>query len=205
MSWQLYGLTIDDFFSGGIDWDTDTIKMALLASHTLDLVADDFWNDVSADEISGAGYTEGGEALVCSVTTTLANSWAATWAAATAYSVGQIVRPTTGNGFLYRVVAPGTSAGTEPTWPTTPGATVVDNGVTWQNIGVQVTVLDASDPTWTNLDAGTPSHAVVYKDTGTPATSRLIAANAAITTPSNGANYTVNIDAAGIIAVGKLS
>lgn len=60
------------------------------------------------------------------------------WAAATAYTVGTFRRPTTANGFRYEVTAiagTGTSAGAEPTWPTTVGLTVIDNPganqITW--------------------------------------------------------------------------
>jgi hypothetical protein len=45
------------------DLDADTIKVALVAAHTPDIDADDFWDDVSADEVSGAGYTAGGVTL----------------------------------------------------------------------------------------------------------------------------------------------
>lgn len=55
----------------------------------------------------------------------------ATWAASTAYSLGAVRTPTTPNGYVYTVTTAGTSAATEPTWPTTIGATVVDGGVTW--------------------------------------------------------------------------
>lgn len=56
-----------------------------------------------------------------------------TWAVATAYARGDFVRPTVNNGFCYQVTsAAGTShAATEPTWPTTVGGTVTDNGITW--------------------------------------------------------------------------
>ena len=60
------------------------------------------------------------------------------WAAATAYTVGTFRRPTTVNGYRYEVTAiagTGTSAGVEPVWPTTVGATIVDNAganqITW--------------------------------------------------------------------------
>lgn len=55
----------------------------------------------------------------------------AAWAAATAKSVGNIVRPTVHNGYRYRCTVAGTTAGSQPTWPTTVGLTVVDGGVTW--------------------------------------------------------------------------
>lgn len=60
------------------------------------------------------------------------------WQAATAYAVGDIVIPTTTNFHAYQVSSisgTGTSAGAEPTWPTTPGTTVIDNAganqITW--------------------------------------------------------------------------
>lgn len=54
------------------------------------------------------------------------------WAASTNYSVGDFRRPTTPNGFRYEATADtGSSGGTEPTWPTTVGSTVVDSGITW--------------------------------------------------------------------------
>lgn len=55
------------------------------------------------------------------------------WAASTAYDEGDSVIPTSANGFRYVVTVAGTSAGSEPTWPTTPiGQTVVDGSVTWR-------------------------------------------------------------------------
>jgi hypothetical protein len=57
-----------------------------------------------------------------------------TWAAATAYVKGAIVRPTVYNNFYYvQTAASGTShAVTQPTWPTSEGLTVSDNGLTWR-------------------------------------------------------------------------
>jgi len=53
------------------------------------------------------------------------------WVAATAYTLGQFVAPTTKNNKRYEVTVAGTSHSTEPTWPTTAGGTVADNSVTW--------------------------------------------------------------------------
>lgn len=45
--------------------NTDTFKFALLKpSHTPGKSTHEFYSDVSADEISGSGYTAGGETLV---------------------------------------------------------------------------------------------------------------------------------------------
>ena len=55
------------------------------------------------------------------------------WAAATAYILGDVVHPTTPNGYRYVVVTAGTShATTEPTWPTVIGSQVADNTVVWE-------------------------------------------------------------------------
>jgi len=57
--------------------------------------------------------------------------WGATWSSGS-YNIGACRIPTVANGFFYQVIAGGTTAGSEPTWPTTVGATVVDSGVTWR-------------------------------------------------------------------------
>jgi hypothetical protein len=40
-----------------------------------------------------------------------------TWQPNTAYSYGDVVRPTVGNGHLYQCIVAGTSSDVEPTWP----------------------------------------------------------------------------------------
>lgn len=55
----------------------------------------------------------------------------AAWAASTAYSLGDVVRPTTRNGYNYECTTAGTSGASEPTWPTTPGNTVNDGTAVW--------------------------------------------------------------------------
>ena len=52
------------------------------------------------------------------------------WASATAYVVGDVVRPTDWNGIIYFCVQAGTSAGTEPIWPGV-GVSVADNTAVW--------------------------------------------------------------------------
>lgn len=51
------------------------------------------------------------------------------WFATTAYQLGGKANPS--NGYLYRAIVAGTSAASQPTWPTTVGATVTDGTVTW--------------------------------------------------------------------------
>jgi hypothetical protein len=62
----------------------------------------------------------------------LNGNWGPKWAASTNYAARDIRVPTTPNGFAYIVIVDaGSSGGSEPTWPTTLGATVVDGGITW--------------------------------------------------------------------------
>lgn len=53
------------------------------------------------------------------------------WTAAIVYAAGAKVKKIAQNGFIYRATTNGTSGSSEPAWPTTVGATVVDNSVTW--------------------------------------------------------------------------
>lgn len=57
---------------------------------------------------------------------------------------------------------------------------------------------DAADVTWTGLDVGTPSHAILYDDTVTSPADCLVA-YWEVTTASNGGNYTIQWGANGII------
>ena len=54
----------------------------------------------------------------------------AAWTASTVMTAGDFRRPVSANGRRYYASA-GTTSGTEPTWPTAYGATVVDGSVTW--------------------------------------------------------------------------
>jgi hypothetical protein len=59
----------------------------------------------------------------------------ATWSPTTAYPADSNVVPLVANGYGYTTAGGGTSAAVAPNWPTTSGATVVDNTVTWTCLG----------------------------------------------------------------------
>ena len=65
MASKLYGQFLSQALNKEIDWDTDTIKVALLTnSYTPDQDAHNYFDDVSTYEVSGAtGYTAGGSTL----------------------------------------------------------------------------------------------------------------------------------------------
>lgn len=69
----------------------------------------------------------------CAATAKLVESGTAhtAWVKLTAYTLGAFRRPSTTNGYAYECTTAGTSGSTEPTWPTTAGATVADGSVVW--------------------------------------------------------------------------
>jgi hypothetical protein len=75
-----------------------------------------------------------------------------TWQATHAYALYATCKPTVNNDLYYRCVYAGTSAGTEPVWPITPGKSILDGTVVWtaeQEIlftpGISLLVGDSSD------------------------------------------------------------
>jgi hypothetical protein len=153
------------------DWDSDAITVTLhTASYTPNLDTHAYVSDLTNELAAGSGYTTGGVALTSLTRTyTAANSWGTVHATSTAYALGRVVRPSSGNGFLYRAAVAGTSGGSAPTWGTVVGGTTTDGGVTWENIGSGITVLDAADPTWSAPFTAGPFRYAVFSDR-TPAT-----------------------------------
>jgi hypothetical protein len=66
---SLYGSVFSKAFNKEIDYDTDTVKVALLGSGYTPSLAHDYFNDVSAQEITGTGYTAGGATLASKTVT----------------------------------------------------------------------------------------------------------------------------------------
>ncbi len=59
------------------------------------------------------------------------------WAPNTSYAAGNLITPSTGNGYYYMANPGGVSGNSAPTFPTTVGDTVTDGntGLTWTNMG----------------------------------------------------------------------
>lgn len=168
---QWYRNALVKTMNAEVDWNSDDIRLTLHTSTYIpNLDTHDYVDDLTNELSTADGYTAGGVALTTeAVTYTAANSWATQWAASTAYTLGHVVRPTAGNGFLYRVAVAGTSAASEPTWPTTVGLTVVDGGVTWECVGAGVITFDADDAMWASPSTFGPYRYGVLSDR-TPAT-----------------------------------
>lgn len=205
---EIYGKALANLLGGetsgetnAVDYLSDTIKIALLgAGYTPNLDTHEFFSDVSAQEVSGAGYTAGGATLASkTIVYTVANSWSPVWAATTAYQVGDVVRPTTGNGHVFRCTVAGTSGGTEPTWVVTGLRETADGGtVKWVELGRGLTVIDAADPSWP-ASTITASYGVVYKSTGTGSTSQLIALlDFGASVPTSNGTFLITLPATGI-------
>ena len=70
------------------------------------------------------------------------------WAASTAFSVGDVRRATTiqNSGLVFECTTAGTSASSEPSWPTDIGSTITDNTVVWTAISSVYADLSALSP-----------------------------------------------------------
>jgi hypothetical protein len=64
MASKLYGNFVVKSFNKEIDWDSDTIKVALLTNaYTPNQDAHDYFDDVVTHQVTGTGYTSGGNTL----------------------------------------------------------------------------------------------------------------------------------------------
>jgi hypothetical protein len=185
-----------------IDFDSDAIKMMLCTStYSPNLLTHAYKSDVT-NEVAGTGYTATGQAMTSlSLSFIAANSWGVSRANSTAYVVGDVVRPATGNLFLYQCITAGTSAGSIPTYPTTYGGTVTDNTVVWECVAAGAVVLDAADPSWASSTI-TARYGVMYDSTpATDATRPLIALiNFGTDMSSSNGPFTITFDSRGIAA-----
>ena len=81
----------------------------------------------------------------------------------TIYKEGDVILPSTVNGYMYEVVVGGESGVSPPTFPTSPGVRVVDGTLTllcrWlANTGYRITFID----TPTDVGGGTGEYSIIY-------------------------------------------
>lgn len=132
------------------------------------------------------------------------------WAAATAYAFGTVRKPTTANGLRYEATTAGNSAGSEPTWPTTIGNTVVDGSVTWTcRMGSRQITLKGTQrnggSAFVNVAAGIASqpHIVLEDFEGTATTAIAETASGNVSFSVRGGN--LNVPSSGLIRVNSAS
>lgn len=198
-----YGNLLVKMANKEIDLDTDQIKAMLTTStYTPNRDTHAYKSDVT-NEITGTGYSAGGVVVTCTPTLTAANSWATARANTTAYVLGQIVRPATGNGFVYQAIVAGTSGGSIPTYPTSYFGTVTDGTVTWVCVGRSVWWVDISDPSWGPGATFTSRYLVLYDNTpATDATRPLIAyVDFVSDQPVSNGTFTGQVDPLGVANV----
>jgi hypothetical protein len=87
---------------------------------------------------------------------------ASTWSTGATIAIGDAIVPITPNTYWYQAEDAGTTdPSTEPTWPTTTGATVEDNGITWRCMGL-ITLVADTDYTVGNFGVDIESDARIY-------------------------------------------
>lgn len=106
----LYSRSNAGAFNKEIDFDTDTIKVALLTGYTPDQDAHDFFNDVSASQITGTGYTAGGATLGTKTVGTSGKVFTidaadTTWSSSTLSATHAVIYVDTGNAATSRLIA----------------------------------------------------------------------------------------------------
>jgi len=125
----------------------------------------------------------------------------AAWTLNTVMPTVSTVKPTVPNNRIYTCTTGGTTAGVEPTWPTTPGNTVVDGTVTWTCVAVDSTtnaqikvvapgggqLIDRSTISRNNVASGRIGISTTYADNCTIEDNRILASVYGIT-EINGTN-----------------
>lgn len=150
----------------GSSWanNTDLTMTLHTSAYVPDRVTHMSVSDLTDELATGGGYTAGGVTLSNSVTVNRAGTaWSTTWAALTAWSDSQVIRPVVANGYVYRCTQSGVSAATEPVWPTAVGQCVQDGTAAWVCTGTIVVQLIADDllPAWAAFSAGPFRHVVL--------------------------------------------
>jgi hypothetical protein len=144
-----FGLNISVPCGGTLmEGDTITVTIGGNTERTYQIGDTTYLPTVAAADIEMAGGIDGDDTYTFGVKGTVNTSFpshlldrdaplpykgtnAPVWQAGHSYSLTNYVKAVTFNGYRYECTTAGTSGGSAPTWPTTIGATVNDNGVVW--------------------------------------------------------------------------
>lgn len=168
----------EGFLDGSIDWDTDTIKVGLVDLGTADVAVKAITGATNATPIvltvTGHGFANGDIVAVQGVggNTAANNIWTiANQATNTFELVGSTGNATYTSGGV--AVCLGASGAADNLDDINAGAVGTDQ--TLASKTVTAGVADAADATFTSVTGNSVEALILYKDTGTPSTSRLIA------------------------------
>lgn len=187
------------------DFDDNMTVTAHTNTYVPDRMANSYVSDLTNEVAAGLGYATGGVNVgAVTRTKTTANSWSVQRAASTAYALGDVVRPASANGFIYRATTAGTTGASLPTYPTVLGQTVADGGVTWECYGVGIVVWTwTTPPSWSSATFVFRHLVLSDRTPGTAATQPLIAISTyASDQTASGTTFTINAHASlGILHV----
>lgn len=114
-----------------------------------------FWAKVDSLRETDADFAEIGADLTKPIGAGTSNSTthpdvakSVDWVASTTYSIGDVVNPSSDNGYVYRAVTGGQTGTVEPTWSTVEGEKKLDGTVEW------ITVKKIKTPSANNIILG---------------------------------------------------
>jgi hypothetical protein len=90
-------------------------------------------------------------------------SGARAWSAGLFITAGNTVRPSNPNDYVYKALNSGTTGGSEPSFSFVVDSTIIDNGITWKNVGIEPTI-----KTQTTLQPETISYTLEVVQEGYP-------------------------------------
>jgi hypothetical protein len=125
-------------FSGSVDFDYLSIRNNTMVCGNLSGITVN--NGILVRPNVGANYyldVSNNQVIGFAPPNTIANI--AAWTATTVIPYYSVIKPTVGNGYIYSTVGGGTTGSTQPTWPISSGATIVDGTVTWTAIPIDNT------------------------------------------------------------------
>jgi len=187
-----------------IDWADDAVVITQHTSaYAPDLDGDAYVSDLAGEVATGNGYVQGGVLLAARTASYIpANAWPQQWQPMAPYQYGQIVRPTAGNGLLFRCVTAGTTGASQPSWPGSGMIAVADGSAAWLGIAAGAISLAASSVQWLSY-TGTFRYLVISDRTqGAASAQPLIAlSDLGASSTGSGGNLDVNFDPSGVVAL----